>query len=76
MNDHIEIDYFAVSLPDFLIFDTDLDRKNRVDSAFLTSLGYIGIGDTKNAEKYILAGLNDDASHQGLIGLAKLIERD
>ena len=76
MNDHIEIDYFAVSLPDFLIFDTDLDRKNRVDSAFLTSLGYIGIGDTKNAEKYILAGLNDDVSHQGLIGLAKLIERD
>ncbi len=76
MNDHIEIDYFAVSLPDFLIFDTDLDRKNRVDSAFLTSLGYIGIGDTKNAEKYITAGLNDDVSHQGLIGLAKHIERD
>lgn len=76
MNDHIEIDYFAVSLPDFLIFDTDLDRKNRVDNAFLTSLGYIGLGDTKNAEKYILSGLNDDASHQGLIGLEKLIERD
>lgn len=76
MNDHIEIDYFAVSLPDFLIFDTDLDRKNRVNCSFLTSLGYIGLGDTKNAEKYIKTGLKDDASHQGLIELSKLIERD
>ncbi|MGN0107721.1 MAG: tetratricopeptide repeat protein, partial [Hominilimicola sp.] len=76
MNDHIEIDYFAVSLPDFLIFDTDLDRKNRVDNAYLTSLGYIGLGDIKNAKKYILAGLNDDVSHQGLIELSKHIERN
>lgn len=76
MNDHIEIDYFAVSLPDFLIFDTDLDRKNLVNNAFLTALGYIGLNDNKNAVKYIEIGLNEDVSHQGLIELSKLIERN
>ena len=29
MNDKMSIDYFAVSLPDFLIFEADLDKKNR-----------------------------------------------
>ncbi|MCC8159727.1 MAG: DUF5107 domain-containing protein [Oscillospiraceae bacterium] len=76
MNDHIEIDYFAVSLPDFLIFDTDLDRKNRVTCSFLTALGYIGLGDTESAAEYIESGLADDASHQGLIELSKFIERN
>lgn len=75
MHDKTEIDYFAVSLPDFLIFDTDLDRKNRVSCSFLAALGYIGIGDMKSAEKYISQGLTEDASHQGLIGLEKLTER-
>ncbi len=76
MNDCIEIDYFAVSLPDFLIFETDLDRKNTVNCAFLTALGYIGIGDIELAEKYISDGLNEDVSHQGLIELKKFIERN
>lgn len=74
MNDHVEIDYFAVSLPDFLIFDTDLDKKNRVNCSFLAALGYIGLGDTENAAKHIEAGLNEDASHQGLIEISKLMK--
>ncbi|MCH5210040.1 MAG: DUF5107 domain-containing protein [Oscillospiraceae bacterium] len=73
-NDHVEIDYFAVSLPDFLIFDADLDRKNRVGCAYLTALGYIGLDDMENAKKYIESGLKDDVSHQGLIEISKLIE--
>lgn len=76
MDDNIQIDYFAVSLPDFLIFETDLDRKNRVSCAFLTALGYIGNGDIKAAEKYISDGLSDDVSHQGLIELMKFVERN
>lgn len=69
MNDHVEIDYFAVSLPDFLVFDADLDKKNRVTCSFLASLGYIGTGDIKKAEEFIDAGLSEDLSHQGLIEL-------
>lgn len=76
MEDHVQIDYFAVSLPDFLIFDTDLDRKNRVGCAFLTALGYLGLGDKEKAAKYINAGLSEDVSHQGLVELSKYIERN
>ena len=42
MNDNIKIDYFAVSLPDFLIFDADLNKKNKVLCLFMQSLGYLG----------------------------------
>ena len=30
MNDEMKIDYFAVSLPDFLIFEGDLNKNNKV----------------------------------------------
>ncbi len=75
MNDKIKIDYFAVSLPDFLIFDTDLDKKNTVSCSYLTALGYMGMGDTENAKKYIKSGLALDASHQGLLEIQSIIER-
>ncbi len=75
MDDHIQIDYFAVSLPDFLIYESDLDKKNTVSCAYLTALGYLGLGDTKTAKEYIAKGLENDASHQGLIELAWQTER-
>jgi tetratricopeptide (TPR) repeat protein len=74
MNDKIRIDYFAVSLPDFLIFDTDLDRKNTVSCSYLAALGYFGLGDIENAAKYVESGLEKDASHQGLTELANIIK--
>ncbi|UYQ94849.1 DUF5107 domain-containing protein [Chitinophaga horti] len=42
LNDKIEIDYFAVSLPDLLVFDADLDLKNRIHCLYMTALGYLG----------------------------------
>ena len=53
MNDHMRIDYFAVSLPDFLIFEADLDRKNRAECCRLAALGYMGLGDEEEAGKYL-----------------------
>lgn len=73
INDHMEIDYFAVSLPDFLIFETDLDRKNFVHCCFMAALGYYGIGNTEKAKKFLSDGLASDVSHQGLIELKKHI---
>ena len=69
MNDHIEIDYFAVSLPDFLVFEADLDRKSRVTCSYLAALGYWGLGDRENAIKFTKSGLEENVSHQGLIEL-------
>lgn len=51
MFDEIRIEYFAVSLPDFLIFNEDLNRRNRAHCEYLIGLGRIGLGDIEKAEK-------------------------
>ncbi len=73
IKDHIKIDYFAVSLPDFLIFEADLDKKNKVHCLFMMSLGYMGKGEKEMAFNYVQKALELDKSHLGLISLcAKL----
>lgn len=42
MNDEMKIDYFAVSLPDFLVFETDLNMKNRKHCENMIKLGNEG----------------------------------
>jgi tetratricopeptide (TPR) repeat protein len=39
------MDYFAVSLPDFLVFDVDLDEKNKIHCYYMMALGYTGLED-------------------------------
>ncbi|MCC8169187.1 MAG: DUF5107 domain-containing protein, partial [Oscillospiraceae bacterium] len=69
IGDHIEIDYFAVSLPDFLIFESDLDRKNFVQCCYMAALGYYGMGNIEKAKRFVSEGLEKDVSHQGLTAL-------
>ena len=45
MNDTVKIEYFAVSLPDFLIFEGDLNKNNRVHCCLMAALGYMGLGE-------------------------------
>ncbi len=66
MGDEPKIDYFAVSLPDFLIFDGDLKKKNRVHCHFLSALGHIGLGEYEKAAGDARLGLRLDPSHAGL----------
>lgn len=53
LEDDVRIEYFAVSLPDFLIFDEDYTRKNRAHCCYLMALGYIGLGDREKAAHYL-----------------------
>lgn len=69
MNDDIKIDYFAVSLPDFLIFDADLNKKNKVHCLFMASLGYLGKGRKDKAKEYALKGLELDKCHMGFMDI-------
>lgn len=71
MNDDIKIDYFAVSLPDFLIFEADLNKKNRVHCSFMAALGYMGLGNKELASEYVSNGLKEDKCHAGLNDLLK-----
>jgi tetratricopeptide (TPR) repeat protein len=67
MNDEIKIDYFAVSLPDLLVFDQDLNRKNKIHCHYLTGLGLLGLGDELGAEAAFKKALAEDHNHQGAI---------
>lgn len=72
-NDKIKIDYFAVSLPDFLIFDADLDLINFVNCTYLESLGLIGLGLNNEANELVKEVLDMSKSHIGLLQLSKLL---
>ena len=45
LDDDVKMDYFAVSLPDFLVFDDDLNLRNRIHCHYMLALGYLGLGD-------------------------------
>ncbi|MBX4147301.1 tetratricopeptide repeat protein [Paenibacillus lautus] len=59
------IDYFAVSLPDFLVFDEDLDRRNEIHCRYMMGLGHLGLGDRQSAETLFREVLQLESHHQG-----------
>ena len=65
--DRVEIDYFAVSLPDLQLFEEDLTRRNRIHCDYLIALGSCGLGDTERAKRHFRAVLDADPAHQGAI---------
>lgn len=66
-NDEIKIDYFAVSLPDFLVFNSDLNSQNRVHCLFMKALGLLGQGETEKAKDCILKAKKENVSHTSML---------
>jgi tetratricopeptide (TPR) repeat protein len=64
-NDAIQIDYFAVSLPNLLIFDDDLNTRNQVHCDYMMGLGYLGIGEAAKAKDCFEKVLASDNMHFG-----------
>ena len=64
--DAVKIDYFAVSLPDLLIWEDDLNRRNRVHCNYMMGLGHLGLGDREKALKFLGAAAALDNNHQGV----------
>lgn len=65
--DEKKIDYFAVSLPDFLVFEDNLNERNQVHCNYLMALGSLGLGKEKKAKILSNNALELDSNHQGLI---------
>jgi hypothetical protein len=65
MNDEIRIDYFAVSLPDMLVFDIDINRRNYIFCNYLVGLGKMGLGEIEQGRACLEEVLNMDINHQG-----------
>ncbi|MBR0275878.1 MAG: DUF5107 domain-containing protein, partial [Prevotella sp.] len=63
--EHQTMDYFAVSLPDLLIWEDSLDVKNRIHCCYMLALGYYGLGDKQHAERYLAEVEKLDINHYG-----------
>ena len=68
------MDYFAVSLPDLLIWEDSLDRKNIIHCKYMLALGYYGLGDTAHALQYLEEVKQLDINHQGIQSLCFFID--
>ncbi len=67
------MDYFAVSLPDLLIWEDSLDNKNVIHCKYMLALGYYGMGDRDKALKYLAEVEALDNNHQGIRQFRSLI---
>jgi tetratricopeptide (TPR) repeat protein len=65
LDDAVTLDYFAVSLPTFLVFEEDLSLRNRIHCHYMLALGCLGLGDPARADEHFAAVLQLDAAQQG-----------
>lgn len=72
IRDNMRIDYFAVSLPDFLIFEDDLNLKNEAHCYYLMGLAKLGLDAPAEADAYFAEVLKRDKSHQNGILYKKM----
>ena len=65
LHDQVQIDYFAVSLPNFLVFDDDLATRNHIHCHYMMGLGWLGLQETQQAVQEFDAVLALRADHLG-----------
>jgi tetratricopeptide (TPR) repeat protein len=58
-----KIDYFATSLPNLLLFDDDLGKRNRIESALLSALAHDGLGEAEAAARLLEEAMAMDPNH-------------
>lgn len=63
--DTVKMDYFAVSLPDLLIWEGDLQEKNTEHCDYMLALGYLGMGNVEKSDRYRNRVLQRNINHQG-----------
>ncbi|MCM5664062.1 DUF5107 domain-containing protein [Galbibacter mesophilus] len=63
INDEVKLDYFAVSLPDLLIWEEDLNERNKIHCEFLIGLGNFGLQNIEKACDSFRKVLDKDLYH-------------
>jgi tetratricopeptide (TPR) repeat protein len=66
LDETIKLDYFAVSLPDLLIWDDDLTFRNKIHCHYMIGLGNYGMGNISKAKTNLLEAARMDLNHQGV----------
>lgn len=64
--DKVRMDYFAVSLPDLLIWEDDLQVRNEIYCKYMMALGYCGLGNKDKSMRYLGEAEALDINHQGI----------
>lgn len=70
--DSIKMDYFAVSLPDLLIWEDDLNVRNVIHCKYMMALGYRGIGNQFKSRKFLSEAERMDINHMGILAFRSL----
>ncbi|WP_242693451.1 DUF5107 domain-containing protein [Sabulibacter ruber] len=65
MDEEVKLDYFAVSLPNLLIFDDDLNVRNSIHCKYISGLGLAGLNNLEEAVAALEEVLKLDAMHFG-----------
>ena len=71
--DKIKMDYFAVSLPDLLIWEDDLTVRNIIHCKYMMALGYWGLDQKEKSVRLLAEVERLDINHQGIQALRSLI---
>lgn len=71
--DQVRMDYFAVSLPDLLIWDDSLDTRNVVHCKYMMALGHFGLGDEAKGRQLLDEAWRMDSNHLGIYSTYTLI---
>lgn len=74
-HDDVKMDYFAVSLPDLLVWEDSLEIRNKVHCLYMLALGCYGLGDTVHYDRYLKEASNLDPNHQGIITVKAFVEK-
>ncbi len=74
LEDTISIDYFAVSLPDLLIWEGDLDQNNQLHCLYMQGLGLLGLGKREKALSLFDKVLLLEKAHMGVTLHRNLIQ--
>lgn len=63
VRDEVKIGYFAVSFPDFMIYNEDFTKKNKAHCYYTIGLGNLGLGNLEKAKKAFEKTLELDNAH-------------
>ncbi|NJX16378.1 DUF5107 domain-containing protein [Tamlana crocina] len=75
IDDNVKLDYFAISLPDLLIWEEDLNVINKIHCNYMIGLGQLGKGNDAEATEAFTKVIDTNLSHipaqihQALVGV-------
>lgn len=75
IRDQVKIEYFAVSIPDFMIYEEDFTKKNKAHCYYVIGLGNLGLGNKEKAKEAFEKTLELDKAHNNCRMLLYDLER-